>query len=301
MVLMTKRKPGSAIDALLSTRYVTTRVGGSTPAPTGALAQLAVASVPLELRRFREYLEPKARPGTISVYVDALARWLSVLDGDTPTVETAQRYVNSLARILSPSTVNLRAHAIIKYFKSKGIRIELDCPTVRYPEPKYKSMQEIRRLIRACRTPLEETLITVLFDSAVRISELLNLEVADINWDYGLISVVRKGGRREEVNVSPRAMAVLHKWLDSREMRSSRVFGDLDYGEAWRITKRVGRRVRMDLSPHMLRHSRAIQMLMSGNTLGDVQNHLGHVNIATTANIYGRFKAMDLKGRIPAW
>jgi integrase/recombinase XerD len=265
------------------------------------VADRPMVNKPRELRVFREYLTRKVQPGTVGAYVDAVSRWLSTLNGDEPTADRAQEYVDTLAKTLAPSTVNLRAHAIIKYFKSKGVLIELDCPTVRYPAPKYKSMQEVKRLIRACRTPLEETLIVVLFDSAVRISELLNLELSDINWEYGLISVIRKGGRREQVNVSIRAMTVLRKWLNSREMKSKRVFGDLNYNDAWRMIRRVGKRAKMKLSPHMLRHSRAIQMLMSGSPLHDVQQHLGHVNIATTANIYGRFTAMDLKKRIPQW
>lgn len=259
-----------------------------------------------ELQRFKAYLAGKVADGKISlgtmeVYADAVQRWLFYVNGGEPTAEAAQSYIDALAGSLSASTVSLRAHAIVKWFKSRGVSIELECPTIRYPSPKYLKVDKIKKLLESCNTLLETVLITVLFDTAVRISELLNLRVDGIDWEEGFISVVRKGGRCEEVNISPKAMSVLKEWLSKRQSRSEKVFDGISYDDAWRIMKKVGKRAGIEVSPHMFRHSRAIQMLMSGRSLHDVQNHLGHANIATTANIYGRFKAVDMKGRIPTW
>jgi integrase len=254
-----------------------------------------------DVKAFKEYLERRVRPGTVRAYIDALARWQEYLGSMAPSRELAQRYIDMLANKLAPSTVSLRAHAIAKYFRFHGIHLDLDCPSIAYPEPKYKSMKEIDLILMHCENPREKAVVIVLFDTAIRISELLNLKLDNIHWEIGTITVERKGGRKEDVNISDKAMAALREWLEVRDMNSDSIFGDMAYIDAWRMIKKIGKRSNMDLAPHMLRHSRAIQMLMNNSSLHDVQNHLGHVNIATTANIYGRFKALDLKERIPSW
>lgn len=254
-----------------------------------------------ELTKFGDYLRDRVSPTTRRVYLYAISRWYGFLDGHAPTQQSAQQYIDLLAKTRSPSTANLRAHAIIRLFKWKGTPITLDCPTIRMGEPKYLSMHQVEKLLAACTNLLESTLITVLFDTAVRISELLNLEVDDIDFEHGFILVTRKGGRKEEVNISGKALTTLSEWLNSRTSNQKRVFMGLSYNDAWLIIRSVGKRVKIDMHPHMLRHSRAIQMLLSGATLHDVQMHLGHRSITTTANVYGRFKAVDLKERIPSW
>lgn len=254
------------------------------------------------LAGFRKYLEDRVQPGTTRVYIHALGLYFQSLDGRDPDKESAQAYVDHLAlRGYAPSTISTRAHAIMRWFRWKGDSIYLDCPTIRIGEPSYLSMEQVKKAISYCNTLLERVLVIVLFDTAVRVSELLNIGLDNIDWDNGFISVVRKGGRREEVNISDKAMKALKEWIDGRSSRSKRVFMDLQYMDAWNIINNIGRRSGMKLHPHIFRHSRAVQMLMSGATLHDVQMHLGHSNITTTANIYGRFKAIDLKSRVPSW
>jgi len=163
------------------------------------------------------------------------------------------------------------------------------------------TMKEIERVLSKCTTLLEKMVVTVLFDTAVRINELLSLELSDIDREQMTISVVRKGGRRQEVNISEKALTVLDRWIEERNSESKRVFMDLDYWTIWDIVRRLGKRAKVKINPHVFRHTRAIQMLMSGADMHTVQNHLGHTNIATTINIYSRFRAAELKERIPSW
>lgn len=255
-----------------------------------------------ELAQFRDYLSLRVRPGTMKVYIHALRMWFASNDGGSQTAAAAQAYVDSLAKAgKAPATVSTRAHAIMRYFRWKGQEIHLDCPTIRVGEPDYLSMKQLTTVQVGCKSVLERTLVVVLFDTAVRISELLGLELPDIDRDNGFIGVTRKGGRTEMVNISERALDQLDVWLNARKSKSNRVFMDLEYYDAWRVVKKLGERVGIKMHPQIFRHSRAVQMLMSGATLHDVQMHLGHASITTTANIYGRFKAIDTKSRIPAW
>lgn len=254
-----------------------------------------------ELQRFESYLQDRVQPGTLRAYIYALNKWFSYLNGHEATPETAQRYVDLLAKTKSASTANLRAHAIMRWFKWKGVVVDLDCPTIRIGEPEYLTVDQVERLLAVCTNALEKALVTVLFDTALRINELLNTELDDINWGLGIISITGKGGGREEVNISEKGLAALESWLNARHSSSKKVFMGLSYWDAWNMIKAIGKRAGIELHPHMLRHSRAVQMRRAGSTLEDIKDHLRHKNIATTANIYARFKAIDLKEKIPSW
>ncbi len=254
------------------------------------------------ISEFQEYLEKRVSSGTAQVYVYCLKKWFEFLDGDMPSASNAQDYVDYLAHTgKSASTVSLRGHAIARWFKWQGKHVELDLPVVRLNEPSYIPVGDVEKLLANCKTLIEKVLITVLFDTGLRISELLNLKVSDIDKDNGLVTVVGKGGRTEQANISDKALAVLNEWLDARQSKSNDVFMGLKYVTAWKMISNVGIRAGIKLHPHMLRHSRAVQMRKSGAALEDIKDHLRHKNIATTANIYARYKAIDLKDRIPAW
>ena len=255
-----------------------------------------------DLSKFEEYLVDRVSPNTVTVYMYALRSWFAALDGNRVSQESAQSHLDGLSKAgKSASTVSLRAHAIMRFFRWKGQPITLDCPTIRIGEIKYLVIEQIEKLLAVCKTVLEETLITVLFDTAVRISELLNLELDDIDWEGKFISVVRKGGRREEVNISDKALDALSTWLGVRESDSKKVFMDIAYYDAWSIIKNIGKRAGLEVNPHIFRHSRAVHMLMNGADIHVVKEHLGHKSIATTINIYGRFMAVHLKKLVPTW
>lgn len=255
-----------------------------------------------ELNQFENYLLKRGSSGTARVYVHALKHWFKSINGNIPSQISAQSYIDKLTEQgKSASTVSLRGNAIIRFFKWKGVKINLDCPTVRIGEPDYLLINQIEKLIEKSDTVLEEVLVIVLFDTAVRINELLSLELDDIYWETKLISVTRKGSREDLVNISDKALEVLSEWIEIRESNDKRVFMDIDYNYVWGLLKRLGRKCGMRVHPHIFRHSRAIHMLMTGSEMYVVQQHLGHTNIATTANIYSKFKAVHLKMKVPTW
>lgn len=256
-----------------------------------------------ELEDFSTYLNGKVSEGTSRVYAHALELWFRQLNGNEPTIEAAQSFIDMQSLLAKPATVNLRARAIEKYFRYlyPDQEVHLKCPSVPLPDPQYRSLKEINQLLARTWTLLERVLITALFDTAVRINELLNLNVDDVDWENGFIRVRIKGGRIEQVNISQKALAVLGEWVKKRNIRSGKVFGNLSYYVAWSIIKKVGRRAGMDIHPHTFRHSRAAQMRLSGATMEDIRDHLNHKDIRTTFNIYGRLKAGDLKKRLPSW
>lgn len=250
-----------------------------------------------DLIKFESYLMKRVDPSTAKMYVRAVEKWL---DSDS----NPQKYIDKMSETLSPSTVNIAAHAIMRYYRWKGSILELDIPSMPSPQPEYLNMSEIDKLISACQSLLDEILIIVLFDTAVRISELLDLKVSDVDWDRGFIGVIRKGGRPDKVNIGKRALLLLGKYIADRDTMGKdddRFFMGLTYMDAWRRIKAIGKRAGVKIHPHILRHSRAIQMLMNNTQPYIVQQHLGHLRLSTTMDIYGKFIVTDLKEKIPPW
>ncbi len=261
------------------------------------MANLAILS------QYSEYMHGRVRDSTLQAYIYSIRQLLLSMNGSSLTPEFAQKYVDSLAKTdLSPNTIALRAHAIMSFFRWKNVKVQLDLPSITYKKPEYLKIEQIEEAIGACRTQLEKTIIVMLYDTAVRISELLNLEVDNIDWESKTITVIRKGGRETDVNVSDKALKELKAWMNMRQSNSKKVFLDLDYYTTWSMVKDIGRKVGIpNMHPHIFRHSRAIHLLKAGVKPFVVQQHLGHKSISTTLDIYGMFLAADLRGEIPEW
>ena len=259
-------------------------------------------NTPLNIDEFCEYLQKYSRQNTATTYANALVDYHRWLGSKSPTKENAQRFIDHMKKMgKSPNTIATRANAIRRWFKWRGEEISLDAPTPHIAPPEYVTKEQLHLMINACQGPLEKILIIGLFDTACRINEWLTITVDDINWEGKMVKVVRKGGREAWVNISDPCVEALSEWLDERKGNSRDVFMDIDYNMANRVIRRIGDRVGINIHAHMLRHSRAIQMLLDGADMYVVQQTLGHVDIATTMNIYGQMMPVHLKSKIPSW
>ncbi len=258
------------------------------------------------LEEFKQYLEVRVlhgtlSPDTVTTYLAVLTPYWAWLEGERPCREIDQVYLDTLTlKKKSKSTVATTAHAIKRWHRWQGESVDLEYPSVTVGKPKYLSVDEIEDLLERCVTPLEQVLIRVLFDAAVRISELMRIEMDDIDWEQGLVAVIRKGGHEGRVVMQPESMQAIRNWLDVRKSSDKRVFMDIEHSHARTLVREIGERAGLHVTPHMFRHSRAVQMLMAGADPFVVQQHLGHLDIRTTLNIYGQFLPEDLRRLIPS-
>lgn len=249
---------------------------------------------------FEQYLSARASSGTVRIYMHGIRMYIVWLNGKEPTTKNAQEHINSMLNLgRAASTATVRAMAITRWFKWKGISIDLDCPRIKIGDPKYLTKEEIKALMDNSKG-LAYVFIVLLYDSAVRASELTNLKVSGVSYRKKTITVIRKAGKQDEVNISDKSLELLKEYTNDRNVKGY-VFPGIDYNKAHALVKDTGIRCGISVTPHILRHSRAIHMLEDGAELWVVQQHLGHVNINTTASIYGRFKKADLRNKIPDW
>ena len=240
----------------------------------------------------------KLRPLSEWTYKAHLKRFEAWLDGRKPSPKVAQEYLEYLASEGKASnTLATAANALHWWYGFK-----LQRPKITLGEPRYLSLEEVNKLLDSCENLLQKTVITLLFDGGLRISELLSLKVNEIDWQNGVITVTRKGGYTARVKLTERGVEALREWLSKRRSKSPMVFMDHDYKSLYGELKRLARKAGIpDFTPHKLRHSRAVHLLESGVPLERVSDILGHRSIETTAKIYGRLRAEELGKYLKEW
>ena len=176
----------------------------------------------------------------------------------------------------------------------RRIGLPVPAPSIEMGEPKYLDIDQVKRLIDRAPSLLERTILIVTFSSAARISEVLNLELSDLELDVGVATMTRKGGRRERVALGKQGTEALREWLAKRQSRSKRVFMDYTYRDVYRMLKKLARQAGIsDFTPHHLRHSRVMQLRQAGREWSDISEIAGHTKVETTIKIYGRRKAEE--------
>lgn len=147
----------------------------------------------------------------------------------------------------------------------------------------------------------DRALLETLFSTGLRVSELVHLNIGDINLNSGEFSVVGKGRKVRTVYLSSSAKEWLKKYLATRHDEfqplflrySGKKMDEMDVdGETLRLTARSVQRlvkkyvlragIAVDATPHTLRHSFATGLLREGADLRSVQELLGHSNVSTT-------------------
>jgi tyrosine recombinase XerC len=164
--------------------------------------------------------------------------------------------------------------------------------------PKAIAEDEMKKLLE---TPLrlkhkfslrDSALMELLYSSGLRIQELCQLNIEDIDLWGGMVRAFGKGSRERLVPVGASAQKMLHAYINSR-LPASRRSGALFFNhKGARISERGARgivakwvfeaAIHRKVSPHVFRHSFATHLLSRGCDLKSVQEMLGHRNLATT-------------------
>ncbi len=175
--------------------------------------------------------------------------------------------------------------------------------------PTVLTTQEAQELLkqpnRKCPTGLRNYLIMlVMYRAGLRVSEALNLESKDINWQTGDLKVVDgKGGKDRVVPLETYVLDALAKWKEQRH-RGAKFFTTLKGDElndryvrnyVKRYAVKAG--ILKDVHPHTLRHTYATEMLEKGFTIRELQELLGHLDIQTTM-IYTHVNPVALRHKI---
>jgi site-specific recombinase XerD len=235
---------------------------------------------------------------TIRNYCDNVRMYLEYLQR-SPSAEDSEMIRNYLIflhneRCLSARTVNLHS-AALSFFYDKVIGIqELPGLTVRMKTgrqlPKVYSMEEIEQILASITNPKHKMIVLLAYACGLRLSELRNLRVKDIDFDRNLIWIRSGKGKKDRsvmLDDSIRALLYRHcnkssdqKWLfissHSKTRLTTRTIS-LIYEQS---CEKAG--IHRKGGIHTLRHSFATHLLENGTDLRYIQELLGHASSKTT-------------------
>jgi site-specific recombinase XerD len=222
------------------------------------------------------------------------------------------RYVGPKGETLGKSTQGYYVISLRSFFKwmiKHDIEIiapeKIDLPKSESKSLKYLTMEQLERMMNQPRLATkiglrDRVIMEVLFSTGLRVSELVSLNREQVNTDRREFGVIGKGRKLRVVFLSSRANEWLERYVATRDDAWQPVFVRYSRGKApitsdgeemrltprsvQRIVEKYRRKARLPIpiTPHGLRHTFATDLIGKGAGLREVQEMLGHKNVATT-------------------
>lgn len=244
-----------------------------------------------DMEIFTRYLEENQKEGSDPTIVDParLRRYSAWLNGQGYAASTIARRLASLRSFYR----YLRRQGTVTTDPTSGLR------NPKQPQrlPRLLRVDDVIRLLDAIpvHTALgvrDRAMLETLYGGGLRVSELVGLNLDDIDFESDLVRVRGKGRRERLSPIGPMAIRWIHHYLPIRQPKSAGEQAVFLNRYGTRLTTRsVGRLLEDHLaragltsaaSPHTLRHSFATHLLDRGADLRSVQELLGHRNLTTT-------------------
>ena len=263
------------------------------------------------LRSFLDslYIEKGLSKNTVSSYkndISSFSSWCDKehLDRLKITDLNLNNYISNLFSIgLKSSSINRKISSIKHFYlfllKKKVIKNspadEITTPKQEKYLPTSMSEDEVESLLGSPKSSIkierrDKAMIEILYATGMRISELVNLKLTDIDFNRSVLKVFGKGSKERLVPYGEKAAEALRiyledrKKLDSKDVFLSNRGTRITRGAFWQRIKIYLKRenLKSSISPHTLRHAFATHLLNRGADLRSVQILLGHSDLSTT-------------------
>lgn len=239
-------------------------------------------------------------------YLEFLStRGLSPLAADEKTIQEYVDHLHDLKR--SPTTISRNLASVRCFYKflifcglldtnpAKGIKLERTVKKL----PQVLSSEDIEKLLaqpditepKGCR---DKAMLELLYATGIRVSELINLNIKDINLRSGVLYCRGSKGIRP-IPMYPSAVVAVSDYiyrmrgLIAGPESENALFVNLNGGRLtrqgfWKIVKgyAVEAGIEKEITPHTLRHSFALHLLENGASVKDIQTMMGHADISST-------------------
>ncbi len=253
----------------------------------------------MKLRNFSR-LTIKSYLGCLNDYF----KYIKTIKKDPEINQIKQYLLKKQDKGQSSRTINLHLQAI-KYFYNEIMKSKTEI-NIKFAKTASKlpivlSRDEIKKIINSTKNPKHKILITISYGSGLRISEVINLKVRDVNLEELTIHIKNAKGRKDRISVLPeKTVKDLEEMIESKNLNNyifgSNRGGKLNPRTAQKIFENALKKaeIKKDATFHSLRHSFATHLLENGVDVRYVQELLGHQNIRTT-QIYTQVTNPKLK------
>ena len=255
------------------------------------------------------YIEKGLSKNTVSSYKNDISSFLSWLNKKQINYQQVSgkninEFISNLFNSgLKSSSINRKISSIKHFYlflsKKKIIKYspadEIETPKQEKYLPVSMSEDEVERLLSSPNPNRiierrDKAMIEILYATGMRISELVNLKLTDVDFNRSVLKVFGKGSKERLVPYGEKAAEALDIYLRDRKRSDSKnVFlsnrgSQITRGAFWQRIKIYIKRenLKSSISPHTLRHAFATHLLNRGADLRSVQILLGHSDLSTT-------------------
>jgi len=265
-----------------------------------------------KVKEFLDYnlIEKKLSINTIATYKDDLKYYVeffekkNINDITKNDISKFIEYLNN--KDLNAKTIN-HIIGVVKSFHNY-FSIHYDIPSVvenitrlktNKTLPKVLSIEEVEMLLdinlNTSYDYRNKAMLELMYSSGLRVSELLNLIVTDIDFENNLVKIFGKGSKERIVPIGDYATNALYKYINEHRNSLLKTKTDIlflnNHGKKmsrsgfFKIIQKIAesKGIKKEISPHTLRHSFATHMLECGADLRSIQELLGHENMSTTS------------------
>ena len=270
------------------------------------------------ISQYLEYLE--LEKGLSQNTIDAYRRDLYDFANDCTNLNDIDRtfiscYIRSLKeRNLAPTSIIRKVASLRGFFKwttsmnilDKNPASTLEQPKVPQRLPKVISLKEIEEILHSDLSSIQSVMIELLYSCGLRVSELVNLKINDVDLNSKYLRCFGKGSKERIIPIGKKALNALNGYLPERDLLmkkynlSTKKLLILQTGrfvnrqDVYNLIHAKGKMINKNISPHTLRHSFATHLLENGADLRVVQELLGHSDVSTT-QLYTHISKKRLK------
>ena len=274
---------------------------------------------------FRQYLllEKKYSNNTANSYIEDLETFIKYFKNKKSlkniTRADINDYITNLSNNLSAKSVSRHISSLKTFYKyllldnyvTSSPAVHLKVPKLAKTLPKTLSEEEVDKLLNVNLTDdysyRNKAMLELMYSSGLRVSELINLKVTDIDLAMNLVRVYGKGSKERIVPLGDYALDALKEYINNhrgnllKKTPSDYLFlnsrgTNMTRQAFFKIIKKqafmVG--IKKEISPHTLRHSFASHLLTHGADLRTIGELLGHADVSST-QIYTHLTNEKLK------
>lgn len=255
------------------------------------LSESTIESYTRDLHQFKKYLDNNYINEYSSINKSIILTYLMFLQKNGKSLSTISRNLASIRNFYN----YLLNEGIVK----KDPTINIKTPKQQRKLPKILTEKEMNILLEqpdlnTAKGVRDKAMLELLYAAGIRVSELINLKIQDINLDTGYIICLSGTVSERIVPIGKYSIEIISKYLnDFRNQfnKNNEDFLFLNYHGnklsrqgLWKIIKSYAKKanIKKKITPHMIRHSFAVHLLQNGADLKSVQEMLGHSDISTT-------------------
>lgn len=249
-----------------------------------------VSSYIEDIYKYLEYMENNKIKTALNIEYQDITNYLKYLDNNNYETSSIIRKIVS---------IKLFHKYLSEEYKIKDVSSKIINPKLRRKLPNILTIEEIENLLDIkLNTPFDyrnKAMLELMYSSGLRVSELVDLKLNNIDLDNGYVRCLGKGKKERIIPIGEIAIEYLKKYIN--EYRNSMKKGyytenvflnnhgkNITRQGFFLIIKNIAKEKNIDknITPHMLRHSFATHLLNNGANLRTIQEMLGHSSITTT-------------------